>query len=541
MLGLMQQHPLLVSSILQHAARHHRSAKIISYDGMGAATASHYPEVLARAAAVANALSRFGVRSGERVATLGWNTLSHLEVYYAVSGMGAVLHTVNPRLFPDQIAYIMRDAEDVVLFIDGSLMPVLESLSIRLPETLRLVVVMGTGNLPDLPVSVVHHADFIQGEEEDFSWPSLDERAASSLCYTSGTTGEPKGVLYSHRSTVLHAMAAIQPDLFALRAVDVVMPVVPMFHVNAWGLPYCAPMAGSALVLPGPRLDPASLHSIFEAEAVTLSAGVPTLWTGLLHWLRSQPDKRFAAPPRLVVGGTALPVAVTAAFKQEYGVSILHAWGMTEISPLGSANSRKAETAEWSEKQFMEYSRKQGRPPFGVDFRVLNAEGAPVQEDDREFGELDVQGHWVASAYFNRSDDAVFTGDGWMQTGDVVTVDPIGAIEIVDRAKDVIKSGGEWISSITLENLASAHPDVLLAAVIPTDHPKWDERPLLLVVRQPGSTITAEALLSFYVGKVAKWWIPDAVEFVDSLPMTATGKLWKAELKKQWSAYQLAR
>ncbi len=540
MLGLMQEHPLLISSILRHAARHHRASRIVSVDAAGAISRSGYPEMEARASQLAHALSRLGVRRGERVATLGWNTLPHLEVYYAASGMGAVLHTVNPRLFPDQICYILNDAADVVLFVDAALLPGLVPLADRLPPSLRTIVVMGDAPLPALPVTVVSYDDLLSGEETVFAWPELDERAASALCYTSGTTGEPKGVLYSHRSTVLHAMAAIQPDVFALRALDVVMPVVPMFHVNAWGLPYCAPMAGSSLVLPGPKLDPASLHALFEGEKVTFSAGVPTIWTGLLQWLRANPDKRFTAPPRLVVGGTALPVPITAGFQQEYGVSILHAWGMTEISPLGSVNTRKAENADWSDEAFLAYSRKQGRPQFGVDLQVLDGAGLPIARDDVAFGELQVKGHWVANAYFNRPNDEAFTAEGWMRTGDVVTVDPLGSIEIVDRAKDVIKSGGEWISSITLENLALAHPDVQMAAVIPAHHPKWDERPLLLVVRKPGSDPSASSILAIYEGKVAKWWVPDAVEFVDSLPLTATGKLWKAEMKKQWKDYSFA-
>jgi len=534
MLGLMQEHPLLVSSILTHAAKHHHGSKLVSVDAAGAVSRSSYPAMAARAAQLAHALARLGVRRGERVATLGWNTAPHMEVYYAASGMGAVLHTVNPRLFPDQIAYIMSDAADVALFVDASLLPGLMALAERLPESLRVVVVMGEAPLPALPVPVVGYEALIAGEDTEYAWPLLDERAASALCYTSGTTGEPKGVLYSHRSTVLHAMAAVQPDVFALRALDVVMPVVPMFHVNAWGLPYAAPMTGASLVLPGPKLDPASLHALVEAEGVTFSAGVPTIWTGLLAWLRASPGTRFQHPPRLVVGGTALPVAITAGFQNEYQVPILHAWGMTEISPLGSVNTRKAENAHWSDEEFLAYSRKQGRPQFGVDLRVLDAAGAAIAEDDVAFGELQVQGHWVASGYFNRPGDDAFTADGWMKTGDVVTVDALGSIEIVDRAKDVIKSGGEWISSITLENLALAHPDVQMAAVIPAHHPKWDERPLLLVVRKPGTTPDAASILSIYDGKVAKWWVPDGVEFVDSLPLTATGKLWKAEMKKQW-------
>jgi len=540
MLGLMQEHPLLVSSILAHAARHHRGSKLVSVDAQGAVTRSTYPAMAARAAQLAHALGRLGVKRGERVATLGWNSGPHMEVYYAASGMGAVLHTVNPRLFADQIAYIMQDAADVALFVDAALLPGLLALADRLPESLRVVVVMGEAPLPALRVPVVAYETLIAGEDTQYAWPMLDERAASALCYTSGTTGEPKGVLYSHRSTVLHAMAAVQPDVFALRAMDVVMPVVPMFHVNAWGLPYCAPMVGASLVLPGPKLDPASLHALIEAEGVTFSAGVPTIWTGLLQWLRADPARHFKAPPRLVVGGTALPVPITAGFQNEYQVPILHAWGMTEISPLGSVNTRKTENAHWPAEEFLAYSRKQGRPQFGVDLRVLDAAGQPIAQDDLAFGELQVRGHWVASDYFNRPGDDAFTPDGWMRTGDVVTVDGLGSIEIVDRAKDVIKSGGEWISSITLENLALAHPEVQLAAVIPAHHPKWDERPLLLVVRKPGCTPDPASILAIYEGRVAKWWIPDGVEFVDSLPLTATGKLWKAEMKKQWKDYSFS-
>lgn len=538
MLGLMQEHPLLVSSILEHAAKHHRASKIVSVGSSGTKSTSTYPLLLARAGQLANALTRLGIKPGDRVATLSWNTAEHLEVYYAVSGMGAVLHTVNPRLFPDQIAFILHDAADVVVFVDASLVPVLAGLMERLPSTIRAIVVMGTSGTTALPAALAYQ-DLISAESDAYAWPSLDERSASSLCYTSGTTGEPKGVLYSHRSTVLHAMAAVQPDVFALRACDVVMPVVPMFHVNAWGLPYCAPMVGAALVLPGPKLDPASLFALFESEEVTFSAGVPTIWTGLLQWLRQQPGAAFQNPPRLVVGGTALPVPITAGFQNEFGVSILHAWGMTEISPLGSVNARKAENARWSDAEFLAYSRKQGRPQFGVDLRALNSAGEPIALDEVAFGELEVRGHWVAGAYFNRQADEAFTADGWMRTGDVVTMDSLGSIEIIDRAKDVIKSGGEWISSITLENLALSHPDVQLAAVIPARHPKWDERPLLLVVPKPGAEPDKASILAIYEGQVARWWIPDAVEFVDSLPLTATGKLWKAELKKQWQHYSL--
>jgi fatty-acyl-CoA synthase len=539
MRGLMQEHPLLVSSILRHAARHHRGARIVSVDAQGQRHRSGYEALEHAAKRIAQALRRRGVQPGERIATLGWNGAEHLQLYYAISGLGAVLHTVNPRLFADQIAYILADAADTHLFVDPAVLPALVAVAGQLPASLRTVVLMRDAPRPDLPCEVLTLDEFVAGEDGDMAWPALDERDASSLCYTSGTTGMPKGVLFSHRSTVLHAMASLQPDVFALSALDVAMPVVPMFHVNGWGIPYSAPMAGASLVLPGPRLDPASLHALCEEEGVSFSAGVPTIWTLLLQWLQADPSRRFARAPRLVVGGTALPVPVTTAFLRGYGVHILHAWGMTEMSPLGSTNSRKAENADWDEDRFLAYSRKQGRPHFGVDFRVLDANGVPIAQDEVAFGELEVRGPWVASGYFNQESDPAVTPDGWFRTGDVVTLDPLGEIEIVDRAKDVIKSGGEWISSITLENCALAHPDVAMAAAIPVRHPKWDERPLLLVVPKPGTSPTAESVLAVLEGQVAKWWLPDRVEFVDSLPLTATGKLWKAELKKQWKDFSL--
>jgi 3-(methylthio)propionyl---CoA ligase len=540
MLGLIQDRPLLISSILTHAARNHPKSKIVSARPDGTLARHAWPEIAARAAQLAHALRRRGVQRGERIATLAWNEHRHLEAYYGVSSMGAVMHTVNPRLFPDQIAYILADAEDTHLLVDPTLVKGAEALADKLPKSLRAVVILGDASeVPaDCPLrdrfELLSLEELIAGEPTEYPWPDLDERAASSLCYTSGTTGEPKGVLYSHRSTVIHAMATLQKDCFNIGAVDVVMPVVPMFHVNGWGIPYGTAMAGASLVLPGPRLDPASLFRLFEEEGVTFSAGVPTIWTALLQWLRADPARRFARPPRLVVGGTALPTAINAGFLKEYGVEILHAWGMTETSPLGTTNARKPENADWDQDRFLDYARKQGRPLYGVEIRVRDGEGKEIARDGQAFGELEVRGPWIAGAYFNRPGDPAHTEDGWFRTGDVVTVDPLGVMEIVDRAKDVIKSGGEWISSITLENLIMAHPSVQEAAVIGIRHPKWDERPLLLVQPKPGTSPTAEEILAFYEGKVAKWWIPDAVEFVDSLPHTATGKLWKAELKAKY-------
>ncbi len=539
MLGLMQDRPLLISGILDHAAKNHKAARIVSVNADGSRVRLTWPEVAARAAKLAHALKRRGVQQGERIATMAWNNHHHLEAYYGISSMGAVLHTVNPRLFPGQILYILRDAADTHLFVDPTILPLVESLADQLPPTLKAVVVMGgAAALPAESrlhgkVALLDQENLIAGEPDHFDWPMLDERSASSLCYTSGTTGDPKGVLYSHRSTVLHGLVSVQPDVFDMRAVDVVMPVVPMFHVNAWAIPYASAMVGASLVLPGPKLDPTSLHALIEEERITFSAGVPTIWTMMLQWLRANPGKKFTRPPRMVVGGTALPLPITSGFLKEYGVSILHAWGMTEISPLGTTNAPKAENADWDAERALEYTRKQGRSFYGIELKIVDHEGCEIVEDGVAFGELLVRGPWCASAYFNRPNDPAFTADGWFRTGDVVTKDSLGVIEIVDRAKDVIKSGGEWISSITLENLILGHPMVAEAAAIPVPDPKWDERPLLLVVPKPGTSPTEADILAFYDGKIAKWWIPDHVRFVAELPKTATGKMWKAEIKRR--------
>ena len=539
MLGLMQDRPLLISSVLDHAARYHRASKIVSVNADGSRVRTSWPEVAQRAAQLAHALARRGVGAGERIATLAWNNRHHLELYYGVSGMGAVLHTVNPRLFPGQILFILRDAADTHLFVDPSILPLVESMTDELPPALKTVVVMGGPETVPAEctlrgrVELLDHETLIAGEPTHYAWPEMDERSASSLCHTSGTTGDPKGVLYSHRSTILHAWACIAPEVYGMRALDVVTPVVPMFHVNAWGIPYCAAMSGASLVLPGPKLDPASLYALFEEEGVTFSAGIPTIWTMLLHHLRAEPGRRFSKPPRLLVGGTAMPTAITAGLVKEYGVDVCHGWGMTEISPVGAVSAVTPAQADWDVDRLVAYKRKQGRPFFGIEHKIVDADGREIAEDGEAFGELLVRGPWCASGYFGRPGDPAFTGDGWFRTGDVATKDPLGTIEIVDRAKDVIKSGGEWISSIALENLIMAHPMVAEAAAVPVHDPKWDERPLLLVVPKPGTSPTQEDILGFYEGKVAKWWIPDAVRFVDELPKTATGKMWKAEIKRR--------
>jgi fatty-acyl-CoA synthase len=472
---------------------------------------------------------------------MAWNDHRHLELYYGISGIGAVCHTINPRLFPPQVAFIVGDAQDTHLFVDPMFVPLIEGLAEHLPPCLKTIVVLDD-KVPDSKLgarfAVIDYESFIAPGAETIDWPRFDERTASALCYTSGTTGDPKGVLYSHRSTVLHAYAMNMADVSEHHAVDVLLPVVPMFHVCAWGIPYGIPMVGASLVMPGPRLDGASLHRLIEQEGVSALAGVPTVWMGLLKYLRES-GARFSRPLRALVGGSAMPPAIAAVFEKEFRMELVHAWGMTETSPLGTVNKPKPENAHWSQDERIAHFKKQGRPIFGVDLKVVDDAGNEVPSDGRSFGELLIRGPWVAASYFGRDSDPNFTADGWFRTGDVVTMDEAGYIEIVDRAKDVIKSGGEWISTIELENIAVGHPAVQEAAVIGAHHPKWDERPLLLVVAKEGQAVSREDLIAWYDGKVAKWWVPDDVVCVEALPHTATGKLLKTELKKRYADHIL--
>lgn len=538
MLGLMMDKPLLISSILDHAAKYHGGTEIVSRTVEGPLHRYTYADAAVRAKKLAQALRRLGIGDADRVATLAWNGYRHFELYYGVSGMGAVCHMVNPRLFSGQISYILNHAEDKIVFADLTFVQLLEEIAPEAASVKAFVVMTDEANMPDTSLPHVHcYETLLAAEDGDCEWPQFDENTASSMCYSSGTTGNPKGVLYSHRSTVLHAWAAVTPDMLNISAAAAIMPAVPMFHVNAWGIPYAAPMAGAKLVLPGAAMDGESIHGLIDGEGVTISAGVPTVWLGLLDYL----DRSGATVEKFkycVIGGSAAPRAMSVAMEEKYGVHVLHAWGMTEMSPLGTVNWPKYGMEGQSDKVRYDRQVKQGRPCYGVDMKIVNDANEPLPEDGAAFGELKVRGPWVCSEYFKGEGDS-HDADGWFATGDVATIDADGYMHVTDRSKDVIKSGGEWISSIELENIAVGHPGVFEAAVIGVAHPKWDERPLLVAVRNEGSDVTAEDLLKFYEGKVAKWWIPDDVAFVDELPHTATGKLLKMDLRDKFEGYAL--
>lgn len=535
----MMQIPLLISSLIEYAARYHGTTEIVSRTVEGPIHRYTYADACRRSKQLANALTALGVQQGDRIATLAWNGYRHFEIYYGVSGMGAVCHTINPRLFPPQIAYIVNHAQDSYLFVDLTFMPLVEALADHLKTLKGIVVMTDEQHMPKsetLP-NVLCYETLLGQQSDQFDWPVLDENTASSLCYTSGTTGNPKGVLYSHRSTVLHTLAICMTDTLALSARDVVLPVVPMFHVNAWGLPYAMAMTGAKPVFPGPKMDGASLFELMESEGVTVSAGVPTIWLGLLAHMK-QSGKKLPLPHRTVIGGSAAPRSMIETFQEEYGARVIHAWGMTEISPVGTVGSFKGGAEKLTKDQRYAIQAKQGRAIYGVELKVTGPDGQELPHDGVAFGNLKVRGPWVCSAYFGEENSPTHQ-DGWFDTGDVGTLDADGFMQITDRSKDVIKSGGEWISSIDLENTAVAHPEVAEAAAIAVAHPKWDERPVLVVVRKPGSNLTPEQLLSFFEGKVAKWWMPDDVIFVNELPHTATGKLLKTKLREEYRDYRL--
>lgn len=541
MLGLMQDRPLLISSLIEHAGRYHPNVEIVSQTCEGPIIRTNWGEVRSRAARLAKALLRIGIKPGDRVATLAWNTHRHLELYFAVSGIGAVLHTINPRLFPEQIDYILNHAEGRVLFFDITFQAMVKNLRPNLKRLEKLVVMSDAAHLSQDMEGCVAYESLIEPESDELVWPQFDETTASSLCYTSGTTGNPKGVLYSHRSTILHSFIACAFDGLKLSSADSVLLVVPLFHVNAWGIPYAAAMCGAKLVLPGPQLDGKSLFELAVGEACSFSLGVPTVWLGFFKYIDETPtlDRTRLKLNRVVIGGSAAPRAIIERFRRDFGVFVIQAWGMSETSPMATIGNLLPKHYGMPEDEQVSVQVKQGRAIFGVELRIRGQDGNPLAQDGLAAGDLLVRGPWVASGYFKGEGGDVLDAEGWFPTGDVAKIDADGYVQLTDRSKDVIKSGGEWISSIDLENAAMAHPDIAEAAVIGVHHPKWQERPLMIVVRKPGVTLGREDVIAFLSDKVAKWWLPDDVTFVDELPHTATGKLQKIKLREQFRDYVL--
>ena len=543
MLGLMQSQPLLISSLIEFAARNHADGEIVSRRVEGDIHRYTYKDLAARSRQLANKLDAMGLVQGERVASLAWNGYRHMEMYFGVSGSGRVLHTINPRLHPEQVAWIVNHAEDKVLCFDLTFLPIIQAVHAKCPQVQQWVVLCDTDRLPadsGIP-GLVSYESWIAGQSDQYRWPQFDENTASSMCYTSGTTGNPKAVLYSHRSSTLHAYAAALPDVMCLSARDSVLPVVPMFHVNAWGLPYSAALTGCKMVFPGPALDGKSVYELIESEGVTFAAGVPTVWQMLLGYMKPG-GLRFSKLNRTVIGGSACPPAMITAFQDDYGVEVLHAWGMTEMSPLGTLCTLKNKHLELPKEEQMKIRQKQGRAIYGVEMKIVNDAGDEQPWDGKSYGDLLVRGPWIINSYYKGSGDPLVhsaDGYGWFPTGDVATIDPDGYMQITDRSKDVIKSGGEWISSIDIENIAMAHPAVAMAACIGMPHPKWDERPIVAVAKKPGAEVTREELLKFFEGKAAKWQVPDDVVFVDAIPLGATGKMLKTKLREELKDYKL--
>ena len=539
MLGLMQQQSLLISSLIDFAERHHGDGEVVSRRVEGDVHRYTWADVANRSRQLANALDGLKLGQGDRVATLAWNGYRHLEMYFGVSGSGRVLHTLNPRLHPDQVVWIANHAEDQILCFDMTFLPLVQAVHARCTTVKHWVALCDADKLPadtGIP-NLTSYETLIGQQAKTYVWPQLDENSASSMCYTSGTTGNPKAALYSHRSTLLHAYAAALPDVMCISARDAILPVVPMFHVNAWGIPYSAAMTGAKLVFPGPALDGKSVYELIEAEKVTFAAGVPTVWQMLLGHMKPA-HLKFSSLKRTVIGGSACPPAMIDAFRDDYGVDVLHAWGMTEMSPLGTLCTLKNKHLSLPAEAQMKLRLKQGRAIFGVDMKIVNDAGETLPHDGKTYGDLLVKGPWIIREYFKQEGPPPLI-DGWFPTGDVATIDEDGFMQITDRSKDVIKSGGEWISSIDIENIAMAHPDVAMAACIGMPHPKWDERPVVCVVKKPGSALSSAEMLKFYEGKTAKWQIPDDAIFVEAIPLGATGKMLKTKLREQLSGYKL--
>ena len=535
----MQDWPLLVPSILDHAKRFHGEREIVSRSVEGPIHRYTYADLHLEARKCAQALAKLGVAKGDVVATMAWNNNRHLEAWYGIMGLGAVCHTLNPRLFAEQLIYIANHAEDKYIFLDTTFVPALEAVQDQLQTVKGYILMTDREHMPETSLkNAMCYDDLVGAEDGNFEWVKTDENDACGLCYTSGTTGNPKGVLYSHRSNVLHALAANSADAIGMRSRDTVMPVVPMFHANAWAIAFAAPATGAKLVMPGPNMDGESIYELLDTEKVTLTAAVPTVWLMLLQHL----EKTGAKLPymnRVVIGGSAAPRSMIEIFERDYGVAVSHAWGMTEMSPMGTIGSLKAGMETLSLEDQLDIKMKQGRALYTVEMKIIDDNGNDLPRDGKAFGHLVVRGPAIAAGYLKGEGGKILDDDGWFDTGDVATIDPLGFMQITDRAKDVIKSGGEWISSIELENTAVGHPDVVEAAVIGIVHPKWDERPLLIVIQKEGASLTKQDVLGYMEGKIAKWWMPDDVVFVEEIPHTATGKIQKLALREQFKDYKL--
>jgi acyl-CoA synthetase (AMP-forming)/AMP-acid ligase II len=543
MLGLMQDQPLLISNLIEFADKHHGDAEVVSRRVEGDIHRYTWADVARRARQVANALDGMNLGFSDRVGTLAWNGYRHLELYFGVSGSGRVLHTINPRLHPEQIAWIVNHAEDQVLCFDMTFLPIIQAVHSHCPTVRQWVALCDTDKLPtDAGIAnLISYEAWMGQQRTTYSWPVFDENTASSMCYTSGTTGNPKAALYSHRSTTLHAYAAALPDVMCISARDAILPVVPMFHVNAWGIPYSAALTGAKLVFPGPGMDGKSVYEMIENEGVTYAAGVPTVWQMLLGYMKPN-GLKFSTLTRTVIGGSACPPAMIDAFRDDYGIEVLHAWGMTELSPLGTLCTLKNKHLKLPKEEQMKLRLKQGRAIYGIDMKIVDGDGNAQPHDGKTYGDLLVKGPWVVANYYKGEGSPLVKdsdGQSWFPTGDVATIDADGFMQITDRSKDVIKSGGEWISSIDIENIAVAHPAVAMAACIGVSHPKWDERPIVAVVKKPDASVSRDDLLAFYEGKIAKWQIPDDVVFVDSIPLGATGKMLKTKLRELLKDYKL--